>query len=433
MVSRARGQGNPIWKYPLVARALHLEAPMQKAERIHSVPDLPVETAPRRPRKLRRLLIFAAIGALVGSVAAWQIVSGWGKQWTDNAQVDGHVVIVGARIPGQVAAVLVREGQRVKKGDVLVALDDSDLQLRLKAAEADLAAAVAARDGATANVGAVTGSTAAGLDGASAGENSARSGAVSAREAVAQARAQVRAAASRARQATADRKRAETLFKDGAFAAQARDAAVEADEQAAAALSQARAGFLAAQGVALAARQRIDEAAARVAQARTGDHQVDAAVAQAHVAEARAAQAEAARDGVRLQLGYTAVRAPFDGVVTRRAVEVGQMVAAGTGVIGLVGTDEVWVTANFKETQVEGLADGQRASVKIDGCSERFAGVVEAVTAATGSRFALLPQDNSVGNFTKVVQRVPVRIALPAEAAARLRPGESAEVTVYTN
>jgi membrane fusion protein (multidrug efflux system) len=197
-------------------------------------------------------------------------------------------------------------------------------------------------------------------------------------------------------------------------------------------LAQARAGLLAARGNAVAARQRVDEASAHVAQARTGGDQVTAAAAQVRAAEARVAQAEAAREAARLQLGYTDVRAPFAGVVTRREVEVGQMLAPGIGVVGLVGTDEVWVTANFKETQIEGLADGQKAWVTIDGSSQGFHGTVEAVTGATGSRFALLPPDNSTGNFTKVVQRVPVRIALPAEAANTLRPGESAEVTVYT-
>jgi len=384
------------------------------------------------PPKSRRGLVIGGLAALILSVGAFRVISTWGTEETDNAQVDGHVVVVPSRVAGQVIEVKVQEGAVVKAGDVLAVVDPSDAKVRVAAAEGDLAAATAARDAAQAQLQALTGTTAANLQGASAGVKSAQSGIQGAAEAVNQAEAALEAATARAGQTAQDRQRAEQLLASGGVTKQAYDNALAADTGAQATLAQARAALAGARSNVDAAHARVNQAIASEAQARTGDAQVQGSLAQLRAAEARMTQSQANLDGAKLQLAYTEVKAPFDGVITRRSVEVGQGVAPGTGVFGLVGTSEVWIAANFKETQIGGMKAGQSVDVTIDALpGQHFEGKVEAVTQATGARFALIPPDNASGNFTKVVQRVPVRISLPPAVAGIARPGESAVVTVH--
>lgn len=410
-----------------------LESPVSASAEPTSSPPPAGEAPlpPVQPVRSRRPMVIGAVGAVVLTLLGLRFLSTFGTESTDNAQVDGQVVVVPARVGGVVASLDVREGSAVKQGDVLAHLDPSDLQVKVAIAEADLAAATAARDAAQAQLAVLTGSTEANLQGASAGVKSAQAGISSAQEAIRQAQAAVDGAEARATQASADKARAEQLVGNGGITRQAFDQALAADAAAQATLAQARAGLAAARANADGSRERLSQALATEAQARTGDSQVQAALSQLKAADARVAQSQASLDGARLQLGYTEVKAPFDGVVVRRAVEVGQNVGPGSGVVGLVGTREVWVMANFKETQVEHMKPGQAVEIEIDALpGQTFEGKVEAVTQATGARFSLIPPDNASGNFTKVVQRIPVRISLPPEAAAVARPGENAVVTV---
>lgn len=391
----------------------------------------PLSTPARSGRK--KVIGGALLAAAILAVGGW-VAAGWGEESTDNAFVEGHVVTVAARIPGQVAQVLVTDHQAVKAGQVLATLDDADASARLAAARAELAAAEAARDAARAGLEALTGNAAANLSGAAAGVASASVGIRAAEAAVAQAKAALVAAEARAIQTAADKRRAEELVASGGLSRQGYDAAVAAETSAAAALEQARAQLVAATENVAGARGRLGEARARKAQADTGDAQVSAAEAQLRAAEARVAQAQAGVAAAELQLSYTRITAPFDAVVAKRGVEVGQTVSPGVGLVGLVGTSEVWVMANFKETQIDAMQPGQEVEVEIDGIPGRtFPGKVEGIASATGARFSLLPPDNSSGNFTKVVQRVPVRIALPADAVGLARPGMSAVATVHVN
>lgn len=390
--------------------------------------------APPAPPKRRgpplRVLAILAVLALFGG--GFYYVTHAGVETTDNAYIEGHVVTLGPRVPGVVKEVLVGDNQVVKAGDVLVKLDDADLAVRLRMAQADLAAAEAARDAAQAQLLALTGNTSAGLSAASAGVDSAKAGASGAEAAVAQARAALDSARARAAQAAADRQRAETLLPSGGVTKQAYDALVSADVAAQAALAQAQAGLDASQQSVAAAQGRLDEARARYAQATTGDAQVAAAAAQVRAAEARVQQAQAAVDAASLNLSYTQLVAPFDGVVAKRSAEPGQVVGAGSALVGLVGTHELWVSANFKETQLEGISVGDEVELTVDALpGSHYVGHVQGVSGATGARFSLLPPDNASGNFTKVVQRIPVRIDLPPEAVAALRPGMSAVVKVH--
>jgi membrane fusion protein (multidrug efflux system) len=296
---------------------------------------------------------------------------------TDDAQVEGHMVPVLARVGGYVAAVQVTDNQPVHAGDLLVLVDDRDLRARLAQAEADVAAAEAAA-GSPNHPGQAAAQLAA-------------------------ARAAVAQAGANARRAQSDVERYRTLAAQNIISRQQLDAA-----EAMATSTQAQ----------LAAAQE----------------QVVAASAAVQGASQRLASARASRDQVALQLSYARITAPVDGVSSRKAVEVGQLVQPGQQVLVVVPLSDVWVVANLKETQLSHVDPGDRAEVVADTYAGRkYPGRVESLSPATGAKFSLLPPDNATGNFTKVVQRVPVKIRLTGalDAARPLRPGMSVRVTIW--
>jgi membrane fusion protein, multidrug efflux system len=347
---------------------------------------------PEPPRPKRRWLPFALLGVLALAGAVWGIRT-WlysrSHETTDNAQIEGHVVPVLPKVGGYVLRVLVEDNQIVREGDTLVTLDPRDYQVRLQESEADLSAAEAsaARNGeATAQVG----------------QASAKSGA---------AEASIGSAQATYDRALQDVERMRRLSETRVISKQQLD-------EAEAAYRSAEADLRAAQSQARAAQAEVSGASAGV---RT---------AQAHLA---AAQAEAA--AAELQLSYTVITAPASGRVSKKTVEVGQLVSPGQSLMSLVDEGDVWVVANMKETQLDDIAVGQPVEIEVDAYKGwTFPGRVQSIQGATGARFALLPPDNATGNFTKVVQRVPVRIALdrrPADAPP-LRPGMSVEVAIDT-
>ncbi|HEV7837508.1 MAG TPA: HlyD family secretion protein [Gemmatimonadaceae bacterium] len=314
-------------------------------------------------------------------------------QTTDNAQVDGHIVPVLAKVGGYVNTVNVSENDRVKAGQLLVQLDDADYRVRLQQAQADLAAAEATGGG-----GGFSGQAQSQVQSA-AGQRAALD-------------AQIGAARANANRADLDLARARELADKQIISRQQLDAA-----QAMSAV--AHANLLAAERQAAAAGGTVNtaEAGVRVANART-------LAARANVANSQ------------LQLDYTRITAPASGEVSRKQVEVGQLVAPGQPLMSIVADTGVWVTANFKETQLATIRPGQPVEFEIDaygGCVGE--GKVASVSGATGAKFALLPPDNATGNFTKVVQRVPVRIAVTKPCAGNrpLRPGLSAVVHIDTS
>jgi membrane fusion protein (multidrug efflux system) len=175
------------------------------------------------------------------------------------------------------------------------------------------------------------------------------------------------------------------------------------------------------------------QAQAQARSASTAPQQIALTEAQASGAEARVMQARAALEQAQTNLARTKIVAPADGVVSRRAVETGQVIQPGQPLMAITSLGEVWVTANFKETQLESMKPGQRASVSVDAYGRTFDGRVESIAAATGATFSLLPPDNASGNYVKVVQRIPVKIVLDAgsDAASTLRPGMSVTATVF--
>ncbi|HMI44978.1 MAG TPA: HlyD family secretion protein [Gemmatimonadaceae bacterium] len=344
----------------------------------------------------RKKIILPIVGVLALILLFWAFQKwsyGRTHQSTDNAQVDGHIVPVLAKVGGYVNTVTVSENDSVKAGQLLVQLDDDDYRVRLQQAQADLAAAEATGGG-----GGFSGQAQSQVQSA-AGQRAALD-------------AQIGAARANANKADLDLARARELADKQIISKQQLDAA-----QATSAV--AHANLLAAERQAAAAGGTVNtaEAGVRVANART------------MAARANAANAQ-------LQLDYTHITAPASGEVSRKQVEVGQLVAPGQPLMSIVADTGVWVTANFKETQLAKIRPGQPVEFEIDaygGCVGE--GKVASVSGATGAKFALLPPDNATGNFTKVVQRVPVRIAVTKPCAGNhpLRPGLSAVVHVDTS
>lgn len=373
-------------------------------------------------------LAFAVIGT-----SAWAM--GRGKESTDDAFVEAHVANVAPRIQGQVVRVHVEANQKVKVGDLLVELDDRDAKVRLTTAEADLASAKANLAAADTQLALTEKNVDANLRQARGGVVQAAALGGSSRAAIDQAQADIEAADSRVSLATADLKRASKLFADGAIAQAELDARTAQRDQATASLAQAKARKASASESVTTASGTMETAQGKLASAQTGPEQIDAARAIVGVARARVAQAEAVLDQAKLNLSYTKIVAQVGGVVSRRSVEVGQTVDPSRPLMAISDLSDVWIVANFKEDQIADLHTGQSVTVKVDAFKGReLHGHVESLAGGSGARFSLLPPDNASGNFTKVVQRIPVRINiddLPDNAT--LRPGMSTYVTVKTH
>jgi membrane fusion protein, multidrug efflux system len=386
-----------------------------------------------------------AIALAVGAFFVWRHLSP--RESTDDAQVSGHVSPVAARIAGTVATVVVNDNQPVKAGDVLVEIDPHDYQLALARAEADLAAAEAAASAARTTVPVTSATTTSQLDVANTGTTNAEAALHAAEHEVDASRAKLTVAQAKltentavAKKASQDLERLRPLVAKDEVSKQQYDAAVSADESARAAVESAQAGIGEAQAnldVSEAKRLQsagmVNEAKSQATAASTAPEQVAMTEAKAKAAEAQVLQARAAVDVAKLNLDRASVRAPTSGIVSRKSVEVGQIVQEGQPLMALTALDSVWVVANFKETQLDNMRVGQRADVSVDAYGRHYAGHVDSIAAATGATFSLLPPDNASGNFVKVVQRVPVKIVIDSgqDVAAVLRPGMSVNATVY--
>lgn len=355
--------------------------------------EIPVAGASARRRSIGPILV-AAVLVVTGAIYGWRRFQ-FARHHvsSDNAQIDGHITAVAPRVQGFVARVLVDDNQHVQAGDTLVVLDDQDFRVRLDQALAELASAEA-QGGRTGQAGQARAEEAA---------QEAQAGS---------AAAQVEAARATVRKAEADLERIRGLAERKIIAPQQLD-------QARWAVDNARAGLDAAERQAAAA-----------------SSQTLAAKAGVRVAGARLTAARAAVENARLQLGYTVILAPATGVVAKRAVEPGALVQIGQSLLSIVPDAEVWVTANLKETDLARIRVGASVEFTVDAYPGfAFHGTVESLSPATGARFALLPPDNATGNFTKVVQRVPVRIAVDPnqDQAHPLRPGLSVDVSIVAN
>jgi membrane fusion protein (multidrug efflux system) len=388
---------------------------------------------PSVPPKNRRrgYLIVGGVAAVLGLVGGGYILLTAGQENTDDAQVGADVVPVGLRVGGLVTKVFVRENQLVKQGDALAEIDDADYSAREKQAEAELATAEAQARAADAQVQVVEATSRGGLVSAQAMVTGSSAGVGSAAAQAEAAKASLDRALVNAHKAQIDLDRAKELRAANAVPPQMLDDAQASFDAAQAAVAQARAQLAFAEQSRATAAAQVSEAQGKLSQSRPVDAQIDEARAQAALAHAKYDSAKAQLDLAKLQLAYTRVSAPADGTASRLTVHPGQLVAVGQPVIQLVPT-VTYVVANFKETQVGEMRPGQPAEITVDAYgSRKFKGKVESISGGTGASFSLLPADNATGNFVKVVQRVPVRIAwenLPADVP--MRAGLSADVTV---
>ena len=396
-----------------------------------------------RVRILAGVVILAAIGAGIW----WWIASG--RESTDDAQVDAHITPIAARVGGTVLSVPVEPNQEVEAGAVLVEIDKRDYEVALERAHAELADAEAGAIAARASVP-ITSTTASsnemtargGVEQAEASHAEALQGVDVARTRLATAQARQREAAANASKAARDVERLKPLLAKDEIAQQQFDAATAtaeasraATESAEAQVKEAELGIRVAESRLVQANVGREQASAELRGAQTTPQQVEASRARADAAEAKVRQNHAMVKQAELNLEYATVKAPVKGIVSRKSVETGQVIQPGQPLMTVIPLDRVWVTANFKETQLEYMRPGQRVKIEVDAYGGReFTGKIESLAAATGSRFSLLPPDNATGNYVKVVQRVPVRIQLDEgqDPEHLLRPGMSVVPTVYT-
>ena len=407
------------------------ETPMDDSIRSIDAPRLEASAPPKKKKNRARIIGIGLVAAALLAGGTYYVVH-LGKESTDDAQVEGHVQPVSARVSAQVAKVLVKDNQLVKAGDVLVELDRSDFEAKAAAAQADVAAADAAVASARTQLELTERNADAMLRQARGGVTQASSSVTSSQAAVEQATADVVAALARQKLAQREYDRSESLHATGAVSPADLDNHRMAIDSANAGLSEARARLLAAKAGIGNGAGAVELAQGRLAAAQTAPQQIASAQAAVKVAEAKLLQAQAAQRLADLNLSYTTIRAPASGHVSRRTVEVGQLVSSDRPLLAIVPLDDVWVVANFKEDQAAKMHTGQKASVSVDAYGRSFEGHVDSLSAGTGSRFALLPPDNASGNFIKVVQRVPVLIRLDGVAGVDLRPGMSCNVTVRT-
>jgi membrane fusion protein, multidrug efflux system len=396
-------------------------------------------------------------GFLIGVVVVVVAVMGagvwyWatsGRESTDDAQVDAHVTPISARVSGTIQKLPVADNQLVEADTVLVALDPRDYEVAVAKARAELADAEATAIAAHSNVP-ITSATASGNVATAQGSVSqAHAGIEQAEKELDQAKARLAVAQARQREVEAnatkaarDVERLRGLLAKDEVAQQQFDAAVATADAQRATLDSAKAQVVEADAGIRVAESRLvqmrageQQARAGLKSAQTAPEQVAVMRARASSAEARVQQAKATLQQAELNLQYAVIKAPVSGTVSRKTAEVGQVVQPGQPLMAVIALDTIWVTANFKETQLRDMRQGQAAIVAVDAYGGRqYTGKVQSIAAATGARFSLLPPENATGNYVKVVQRVPVKIVLDAgqDREHLLRPGMSVTPTVYT-
>jgi membrane fusion protein (multidrug efflux system) len=432
--------------------SIEIEVGLENASRAPRViEELPLEEPPPKglaSPKLQRLLV--AGGAVVLAAIVGLVVYYHDRESTDDAQVDGHITPMASKVYGRVAQVLVDDNQPVKAGQILVKIDPRDYQAAVDQAKAALLLAESEARSAGVdvprtreNVASGNSSADAQLMGSQADLARAQSTYEQAQTAdLAWAQANVEKSQANAELAKADLARYLPLMEKGEISKQQYDAAkanadatgsaLKADQER---LAQAKRSVDVAKAELDAAKARVEEARAGVDTAHANVKQVSMKAADAQAKIAKVEQARAALDAAQLNLSYTEITAPVDGVATHKQVETGQIVQAGQGLLVVVPLEDVWVTANFKETQLKNMKPGQKAEVKVDTYGKTFSGHVDSIAGATGSVLSLLPPENATGNFVKVVQRIPVKIVLDPIPAGKavLRPGMNVDATVLTN
>ncbi len=405
----------------------------------HPAPPPPQDTEAKYRRRVallgspraKTVFIVTVIVLLVGGFFLWRYFTSY--ESTDDAQIDGHINSVSARVNGHVVKLNVEDNQYVEKGTLLVEIDPTDYQVAVDRARADYADAQAQASAAGINIPVTDVSTSSQVASAQANVANTKSGIAAARQQLDAAEAQVAEAEANDAKAQSDLVRYKQLIDKQEISKQQYDAAV-------AAAKSGTANVAAAKSAAAAAAAQVEQAQSKIAQAEADLRTAQTAPQTMRVIRARAASAQAVAERKRaelqqaeLNLQYTKIVAPVTGAVTGRTVEVGQNVQVGAEMMKIIPLEDIWITANFKETQLREMKAGQHSTIDVDANGKSYKGHVDSIAGASGARFSLLPPENATGNYVKVVQRIPVKIVLePGETKAHdLRPGMSVTPKVW--
>jgi len=386
----------------------------------------------RRNAKTRRnmVILILVLVVLVGGVFLWRYLSTY--ESTDDAQADVHLYPVSARVSGYVVKVNVEDNQWVEKGTVLVEIDPKDYEVVVAQAQANLGNAEATAQSLNITVPITSANSSSQLKSTASDITNTNAGIIAAQRQFTAAQAQVEQARANDVKVQDDLKRYKLLVDKKEVAEQVYDQALAAAKSSTAAVAAALANESAAQQFVEQAQSRQVQAEANHQYAETGPQQVSSSKARARAAIADVQEKRALLEQAQLNLGYTKIVAPVSGEVNKSVV-VGLNVQAGQQLLTVVPLDEVWVTANFKETQLRHMRVGQKAKIHIDSSGRTLKGHVDSIAGATGPLFSLLPPENATGNYVKIVQRIPVKIVLdPGENRDRqLRPGMNVVPDVY--
>jgi len=384
----------------------------------------------RNPR-VRMFLIIAGVVALIAGILLWRYFASY--ESTDDAQIDGHLNAVSARVSGHVIKLLVDDNQYVDAGTPLVQIDPTDYQVALERARAAYAEAVASARAAQVNVPITAVGSSSQVSSAQADVQSAAAAVDAARRQADAAKAQLAQAEANNAKAQSDLERYRQLVQKQEISQQQYDQAVAVAKASAAAVDAARAQAGAAEQQVRQAEGKLAWAQAMLRSASTAPQQVAATKSKAQSAEAAVKRAKAELDQAQLNLQYTNVVAPVSGVVTGRTVEIGQNVLSGQELMRVINLDDLWVTANYKETQLKYMRVGQASDIHVDANGKTYKGHVQSIAGASGAIMSLLPPENATGNYVKVVQRIPVKITFDAGETREhvLRPGMSVVTKVW--
>jgi len=411
---------------PQAQRPANQPAPLPASDR-----DLRWKSFRAGNPRFRVFLIVGIIVLLVAGFFLWRYFDSY--EDTDDAQIDGHLNSISARVSGHVLKLLVDDNQYVPMGTPLIEIDPKDYQVAVDRAKADYADAVATAEAARVNVPITSVNTNSQTSSAQADVENANAGIAAARQQFSAAKAQLAEAEANNVKAQNDLVRYKQLVDKQEISEQQYDQAVAAAHAGTASVDAARASASAADNQVRQAQSRLLQAQANLRAAATGPQQVETFRSRAQSAQAQADLKRATLEQAGLNLQYTVIVAPVNGVVTNRTVEVGQNVSIGQELMKVINLDDIWVTANFKETQLKHMQVGQRATIHVDTNGKDYKAHVQSIAGASGAITSLLPPENATGNYVKVVQRIPVKITFdPGETREHvLRPGMSVEPKVW--
>ncbi len=392
--------------------------------------DLHWKQASRNPR-FRLALIVGGIVVLVAGFFLWRYLGSY--ESTDDAQIDGHLNAISARVSGHVVKLLVNDNQHVEAGTPLIEIDPRDYEVAVARAKAAYQDALATAESMQVNVPITTVNTGSQLSAAQAELEGMRAGVAMSRQQLEAARAQLEQAIANDIKAQNDVGRYKQLVDKQEISHQQYDQAVAAARSSAAGVAAARASVAAAEQQVAQAQARRDQMDANLRAAQTAPQQNASMRARAQAAQAQAQQKKAELEQAMLNLQYARLVAPVSGIVSNRTVEVGQNVQIGQELMKIINLDDIWVTANFKESQLRLMRPGQRVTISVDAYGKKYNAHVQSIAGASGALFSMLPPENATGNYVKVVQRIPVKITFdPGETKEHiLRPGMSVEPKVW--